>query len=205
MSIVPPAYDELAALLSAYGDAFGAAECHGILCAMASCQPDLDGDTWARRMLGGEVEAVLEGEFPGSGAVDAADREALKALFEDSVRQLADPELGFQLLLPDDDSSLQVRTAALANWCQGYLYGLSLAGIKDFKGFSEPVQEFARDLTEIARLAHEEGDDASGGETAFFEISEYVRMGVLMLRDELLDGDDRAEPPGGAPDDVVLH
>lgn len=205
MTVAPPAYDDVAALLSSYGDAFGVSECHGILCAMASCEPDLDGTAWAQRMLGGEMEAVLEGEMPTAGEVDTADREVLKALFEDAVQQLADPELGFQLLLPDDDASLQVRTAALAGWCQGYLYGLSLGGIKDFKAFSGPVQEFARDLAEIARLAHEEEDDNSGGETAFFEISEYVRMGVLMLRDELLDMGDGPEPSAGAPDDVVLH
>lgn len=191
MTVAPPAYDEVAALLSAYGDAFGAAECHGILCAMASCQPGLDGDTWAQRMLGGEI--------------DAADREALTALFEDTARQMADPELGFQLLLPDDEASLQARTAALADWCQGYLYGLSLAGIKDFKGLSEPAQEFTQDLVEIGRLAHDEEDDAAGGESAFFEVSEYVRIGVLMLRDELRNMGDRPEPPAGAPEDVVLH
>ncbi|ALP51968.1 hypothetical protein Tel_01780 [Candidatus Tenderia electrophaga] len=205
MTVVPPAYDEVAALLSAYGDAFGAAECHGMLCAMASCQPGLDGDSWARRMLGGEVEAVLEGEMSGGAEVDSADREALSALYDDTVRQLADPELGFQLLLPDDEVSLQQRTAALASWCQGYLYGLSLGGIKDFQGFSEPVQEFARDLAEIARLSHDEEDDAAAGESAFLEVSEYVRMGVLMLRDELLnEGGEGPESPG-APEDVVLH
>ncbi len=199
MTVAPPAYDEVAALLSVYGDACGASEFHGILCAMASCQPELDGDTWTRRMLDSEVEALLEGE------IDAVDRETVKALFEDTVRQMADSELGFQLLLPDDEASLQARTAALSNWCQGYLYGLSLSGIKDFKGFSETVQEFAQDLVEIGRLAHDEEDDTAGGETAFLEVSEYVRIGVLMLRDELRNMGDRPVPPAGAPEDVVLH
>ena len=118
-----PGYDELAALLSAYGNAFEASECHGILCAMASCQPWLDGESWARRMLSGEVEAVLEGEVVSAGEVDAADKDVLIALFDDAVKQLADPELGFQLLLPDETTSLHDRTEALANWCEGYLYG----------------------------------------------------------------------------------
>lgn len=206
MSLPPPTYDELAALLAAYGDAFSASECHGILCAMASCQPALEGEAWARQMLTGEIEAVLEGsDVPTGGGVDASDNETLKALFEDSVKQLGDPEFGFQLLLPDDETSLELRTEALANWCAGYLYGLSLGGIKEFGGFSEPVQEFAQDLVEIARLSHEDEDDNEAGETAFFDISEYVRMGVLMLRDELLNMDDQTDPPGGAPDNAVLH
>lgn len=201
----PPAYDDLASLLSAYGDAFGASECHGILCAMAGCLPELDGETWAQRMLSGEVEAVLAGEVLTASEVDAADKEALKALFDDSVKQLADPELGFQLLLPDDDTSLQLRTEALASWCEGYLYGLSLGGIKEFTGFSEQVQEFTQDLVEIARLSHDDEDDGENGETAFFDISEYVRMGVLMLRDELMNMGDKPDPSDGAPGSVVLH
>ncbi len=206
VTLPPPAYDDLASLLAAYGDAFSASECHGILCAMVSCQPGLEGEAWARQMLGGEIEAVLEGtDIPSGGDVDASDKEALKALYEDAVKQLADPELGFQLLLPDDDTSLDQRTEALGSWCTGYLYGLSLGGIKEFSAFSEPVQEFAQDLVEIARLSHEDEDGNEAGETAFFDISEYVRMGVLMLRDELLNMGDQRDPPAGAPSDVVLH
>lgn len=205
MILPAPAYDDLASLLNGYGDAFGASECHGMLCAMASCELQLDGETWARRMLGGEMAAVLEGASSGGGGVDAADKEALKALFDDSVKQMADPDLSFQLLLPDDDTSLDTRTEALASWCEGYLYGLALGGIKEFKMFSEPVQEFAKDLSEIAQLSHEDGDDTEAGESAFFDIAEYVRMGVLMIRDELLHMDEQPAPSKGSPDDVVLH
>ncbi len=205
MIMPAPAYDDLVSLLASYGDAFSASECHGMLCAMASCQLELDGETWARRMLSGEVDAVLEGSDLDGGGVDAADKEALKALFDDSVKQLADPDLSFQLLLPDDDAPLDGRTEALASWCEGYLYGLALGGIKEFNMFSEPVQEFAQDLTEIAQLSHEDGDDAEAGETAFFDISEYVRMGVLMIRDELLQLDEKSAPSAGASDDMVLH
>ena len=69
------------------------------------------------------MEAVLEGEVVSAGEVDAADKDVLIALFDDAVKQLADPELGFQLLLPDETTSLHDRTEALANWCEGYLYG----------------------------------------------------------------------------------
>ena len=205
MIMPAPAYDDLDSLLSSYGGAFGASECHGILCAMASCQLQLDGETWARRMLSGEMEAILEGTDSGGGGVDAADKEALKALFDDSVKQMADPDLSFKLLLPDDETSLDTRTDALAGWCEGFLYGLALGGIKQFNMFSEPVQEFAQDLTEISQLSHEDGDDTEAGESAFFDISEYVRMGALMIRDELLHMDERPAPPTGTPEDVVLH
>jgi len=206
VNIPAPAYDDLASLLASYGDAFTASECHGLLCAMASCMPGLDGETWARRMLGGEIEAILEGtEAPTGIGVDAGDRQALEALYNDTVKQLADPDLGFQLLLPDDETPLTERTRALASWCEGYLYGLGVAGIKEFGGFSEPVQEFAKDLSEIARLGHEAEDDGEEGETAFFDISEYVRMGAMMLCDELRHLASNDEKPKDEGDDRVLH
>lgn len=206
MNIPAPAYEDLVSLLASYGDAFTASECHGILCAMASCLPGLDGDTWAKRMLGGEIEAVLEGtEAPESMGIDAADRQALEALFNDTVKHLPNPDLTFQLLLPDDETPLVERTEELASWCEGYLYGLGLAGIKKFTGFSEPVQEFTQDLMEIGRLTHDTGDDTETGESAFFDIAEYVRLGALMLSDELRHLASNDESLKGPDDEPVLH
>lgn len=187
-----PSYEQLATLLSVYGDAMSVSECHGLLCGMASCDRSLDGASWATRMLSGDLDEAVE-----SGAeadIDEADRATLKAFFEETLRQLSDEELGFQLLLPDDDEALEERTAALSDWCEGYLYGLGLGGIKEFSGFSQEVQEFCGDLVEISRITFEEGDEGEN-DAAFFEIVEYVRMGALMVYDEL----------GGAPGRPTEH
>lgn len=177
-----PSYDQLATLLSTYGDAMSVSECHGVLCGMVSCNPALDGNEWAGRILSGDLD---EGAANGADAgVDAADRATLKALFDDTVRQMGDEELGFQPLLPDEDEPLEERTTALGDWCDGYLYGLGLGGIKDFERFSEEVQEFCGDLVEISHITFEEGDEGDN-EAALFEIVEYVRMGALMVYEEL--------------------
>lgn len=177
-----PSYDQLAALLSAYGDAMSVSECHGVLCAMVSCDPSLDGGDWAGRLLSGELDGTAEA---GSGtAVDAGDREALKALVDDTRKQLADEELGFQPLLPDEEETIDERISALGDWCEGYLYGLSLGGIKEFTAFSPEAQEFCADMVEISHISFEEGEEG-GNEEALFEIIEYVRMGALMVNEEL--------------------
>lgn len=177
-----PSYDQIATLLSTYGDAMSVSECHGVLCGMASCDRALEGGEWAGRMLSGDLDEAV-----ASGAevdIDEADKATLKALFDDTVRQMNDSEMSFQLLLPDEDEALEERTAALADWCDGYLYGLSLGGIKDFEGCSEEVQEFCGDLVEISQISYEDSDEGEN-EKAFFEIAEYVRMGALMVYEDL--------------------
>ncbi len=178
-----PGYDELAALMLAYGDPMSAAECHGILCGMLSCHLDMDGAAWADRLLGDEL-AGDEGGDQLVVDIDADDKALLQALYDVTSKDMHDPELAFQLLLPDDECALKERTEAMAGWCEGFLYGLSLGGVKDFAVFSKQVQEFCKDLVDISHIAHEEGDD-NESENAFFEITEYVRMGALMVYDEM--------------------
>ncbi len=177
-----PSYDQVAILLSTYGDAMSVPECHGVLCGMVSADPKLDGNTWAVRMLTGDLDEALANGM--AVEVDEADKAVLKALFDDTLLQINDPELAFQLLLPDDDEGLEGGTAALADWCEGYLYGLSLGGIKDFDGCTPEVQEFCGDLVEISHITFETGDEGDN-EAALFEIVEYVRMGALMVYEEL--------------------
>jgi hypothetical protein len=190
-----PSYDQIATLLSTYGDAMSVSECHGVLCGMASCNRSLGGDEWAGRMLSGDLDEAVSSAM--AAEVDEADRATLKALFDDTVRQMNDSEMSFQLLLPDEDEALEERTAALADWCDGYLYGLSLGGIKDFEGCSEEVQEFCGDLVEISQISYEDSDEGEN-EKAFFEIAEYVRMGVLMVYEDM-------ENPSTKPAGVTEH
>lgn len=196
-----PSYHQLATLLSAYGDAMSVSECHGVLCGMVSCNPALDGSDWAGRALSGDLDGTLEeGAEP---EVDAADRATLKALVDDTKLQLNDEELGFQPLLPDEDELLEDRIAALGDWCEGYLYGLGLGGLKDFTAFSPEAQEFCADLVEISHISFDEGDEG-GNEEAFFEIVEYVRMGALMVHEELANLA-AGKPPRFTESKITFH
>ena len=48
---------------------------------------------------------------------------------------------------------LDARTAALAQWCQGFLYGLGTSVVQDESGLPGDIGEIVRDLTEITHVA----------------------------------------------------
>ncbi len=201
MSTQPPEYEELTACLNANHSDLTAAECHAVVCGILSCQSSLNGDEWSRRILSGELEAE-PGENPIGSHLHEQDVEMVKRLITETTTQLDDPELGFFPLLPDDDDSIEERSAALSEWCHGYLYGLSLGGLKEFKHLSEQAQEFARDIVEISGL-EVASEESEANEEAFFEVVEYLRMGVLMMRDEILPSDNA--PAKGEPPHRTIH
>jgi uncharacterized protein YgfB (UPF0149 family) len=97
----------------------------------------------------------------------------------------------FKLLLPDDDDSLPERVEAISAWCQGFIYGLAAGGIQQGSELPEDTEELLKDMVEISRAGHDVddgGDDAANedeDEVALMEIEEYVRMGVLLIYEEL--------------------
>ena len=181
MNTAGPQYDELGACLDSYDSGMSAAECHGVVCGLLSTQHTIDENALGEQLLGGEFNAAPDDE---KVLVHANDLSMFHRLVADTIEQLDDPELGFMPLLPDEDESAAERAAALGQWSEGYLFGLSLGGIKEFSGFSQDLQDFSKDLVQICNL---EADSALGeaNEQALFEVVEYLRMGVLMLRDEV--------------------
>ncbi|HXH01743.1 MAG TPA: UPF0149 family protein [Candidatus Competibacteraceae bacterium] len=154
-----------------------AAEAHGLLCGMLCRQPTTDSATWLQQ---------LQQECSAAAALE---RPPLLELFAATCAQLADEELGFQLLLPADSVHLRERADCLGGWCQGFLFGLGLGG-----ALSQPLdaeaREFLGDLNKIAQIGFDTDETDDADELAYAEIVEYVRMGVLLVRQELLP-----EPP----------
>ena len=106
-------------------------------------------------------------------------------------------------MLPDDDDSLTQRVNAIGDWSQGYLIGLSLGGITDFAPLPDDAREIAKDLLEISRAGTSydlEGNEED--ENAYAELVEYLRVGVLLINEEL-------QPTQAAPldneSDATLH
>ncbi|MBA3581596.1 MAG: UPF0149 family protein [Gammaproteobacteria bacterium] len=153
-----------------------AAECHGALCGMFCAGMPVDEQHWAKIALHVEQLEYLPIN--------------LQNLFNETQQQLDGPELAFNLLLPDDDAVLGLRVDALRDWCSGFLYGLAAAGVdpnalSDDEENLQDTAELLQDFMEITRMA--EPDDESDEENAFAveEITEYVRMGVLLINEEL--------------------
>jgi uncharacterized protein YgfB (UPF0149 family) len=117
-------------------------------------------------------------------------REALSSLesslFEPSKNQLNDPNCDFHLLLPEDEDSVEDLVFSLGEWCEGFLLGLSLGGIKDLDKLPEEGAEIANDFLEIARAGSVyDIEDSEEDEQSFEELMEYVRVGALLINEIL--------------------
>ncbi len=87
--------------------------------------------------------------------------------------------------MPDDDAPLTERTAALGEWCEGFLFGVGASSIEHFDALPESVQEIIRDVVEMARVGMPTGEDTDGDEGAYVELVEYLRAGVQLVYDEM--------------------
>ncbi len=165
-----PGFNELAQALAGAGCQTEAAECHatltGLLCAGGSLPQD-----WMAQISGG-----------GDSLDDC--RAELEALRSGVTAALASDSLEFDLLLPDDDEPLEIRTDALGHWCQGFLYGLTLGGIEAGQALPGDVGEVVSDFSRLSEVRHE-GEASEEDETSYTEICEFVRVGTQLVFEEL--------------------
>ncbi len=147
----------------------------GLLCTMPS---GLAKKHWFTEMLD------LAGLSPESVASHARELKDLDSWFTESVQTLNDPDMSFQLCLPDDSANFKERQFALADFCAGFNYGfgIGMAG-KNNKKLPGDTQELLEDFQAIEGADPATGDQSD--ENAFMELSEYVRVGVLLTHEEL--------------------
>ena len=105
-------------------------------------------------------------------------------------------DLGFALLLPEDNRPLGERATAFGRWSRGFLSGFGLSGIADLRMLSEDARGFLRDLERFGSLAIPDSEDEDD-ERAFTELIEFTRMGVLVLRDDVFEIQDAPDAYSG--------
>lgn len=176
-------YEELAAGLGRSGAGIGAAACHGTVTGLA-CSASGPG----RAGWGGVL---------GEGDVPEHELRWLDRLHGEVAGMLAATDMRFEPLLPDDEAPLRDRADALAQWCEGFLSGLA-EGVGAGRLPDGDVAEVVEDFTELTRAAHE-GEDTEEGEGAWVEVTEFVRVGVQLVYEELRASAGAARPsPDGA-------
>ncbi|MDX1404731.1 MAG: YecA family protein [Woeseiaceae bacterium] len=174
-------HHELDAALKRCGSSWNAGQTHGLLCSHLA----LGGADGVARW----VDQVLAGTDPDD-ALRGQCEAMLDALCTVTWQQLAERRSEFVLLLPDDDDPPQVRTEAMAQWCDGFLHGL-VSDRHDEKVrerlASEPLADIIRDLVEISRASMDDDDDPEGNEAAFAELVEYLRVAAQLTYEELAE------------------
>ena len=170
-----PDFEHTLAIAQGNLDAPELAECHGVLCGLLSRLPDASLDAYV-----GLLDMLELVNSPGTGL-----KISLEELLNSTRVQLADEDMGLSLWLPNDDETLEDRTMALSQWCSGYLAGLGSSGDDTLKAMSEDANDALKDLQQISAADVTDTSESEEDEKAFMEIVEYIRVAILMIREDL--------------------
>lgn len=174
-------YDILNDALKRCGASWTAAQTHGLV----SSRLSVAGARGATESL----RQVLD----GTDSANAFTRECegmLGSLTEVTHAALAERLSAFAPLLPGDNDRPDIRTEALAHWCEGYLHGLvSGEHGADLKKrlAEEPLADIIKDMLEITRATADADDDDEDHEEAYVEIVEYLRVAAQLVYEELAE------------------
>ena len=185
--MILPDYDHVQQLLVQERSLAEAAEAHGTLAGCLCAAQGYKVEDWLREILP-EGRAA-----PQTTAV-------LEELYTATAGALLQPDMEFELLLPADEQPIELRTAALAQWCQGFLYGLGAGAVPDASELPGEVGEVVRDFIEISRAGVDASQGEESNEAAYAELVEFVRVGVQLLFEEL----GTLRPPA-TPTSAPLH
>ncbi len=152
------------------------AESHAIAAGMLVANTAADKITWIKQVMG-EIE---ESTLPPADVI-----KSLGDWFEEIKSQMQDSNLRFELCLPDDDEPLDKRIAALQEWCRGFIFGIAMSGIKDFGKLPEDTRDLITDFSRIGAEEEFDLDNVDESEASYADISQYVRIGVLLINEEL--------------------
>lgn len=183
-----PSYAELTDVLNKTHVNSNAAQVHGLLCGFICGIPEGKNKIWEEVIFGSNSKKNKETS------------EILQQLYETSYHQLSEFSFEFSLLLPDDDENINLRAEALGSWCQGFLTAIEYSKIplQEQEEGSNEITEALDDLTEIAQIDFDEITTNEEDETAYFELTEYVRLTILMIFQELNSHPLENEEPDGS-------
>ena len=151
------------------------AECHGVACGLLCRLSNATLDAYI-----GLLDMLELVNTP-----ETALKLSLEELLNSTRLQLADADMGLSLWLPNDDELLEERTMALAQWCSGFLAGLGSGGDDRLQAMSDEANEALKDLQQISMADVVDTSENEEDEIAFVEIVEFIRVVVLMIREDL--------------------
>jgi uncharacterized protein YgfB (UPF0149 family) len=170
-----PDFDQTLTISAGHLNASELSECHGVACGLLCRQPNSQADAFIDQL--DVLQLVKEPDSPLASQ--------LTDLYNATISQLGDDQLRVKLWLPADEELLEDRTEALAYWCTGFLAGIGSGPELTKDLLSEDVSDALGDLEQIARAEMTSDGESEEEEGALVEIVEYIRMVVLMIKEEL--------------------
>ncbi|MEH6563967.1 MAG: UPF0149 family protein [Halopseudomonas sp.] len=185
MALMPAVfdYDRYAQLCSEVGAVVRPAELHGHLTGRLAAGARLDHTTWL---------TVAQELLDGTSTLAEAGKVALIQLYDASLAELTGSGFDLTLVLPDDSATVDHRTEALGEWCEGFLAGFGL--VERSGELSEEADSVLRDFVAISQV-QTDLDESEANEVDFMEVMEYVRMAALMVFSECQPASNEQDTP----------
>lgn len=174
-----PTYSDVSNALTTLASLGTAGESHGLLAALLSFSNKINESAW--------VDSLLTSHIENSDATSQGAYRILTTLFQETNKALNEGDFDLPILIPDDDAPLEDRIDGLAEWCQGYLTGLHLMGVKlDDPHYAADLKEALEDLLAISQVELMPDDKKDKeSEIRFMQLVEHVKAAVLIVHHEL--------------------
>jgi len=197
-TIPAPLHDEaIEQALEALQVPLAAAEAHGLACGLLC---SASGARAKSRWFTELIEAA--GLAADALSARAGHVRLLDGWFESTAQALNSAELAFEPRLPDDEAPMSRRLDALADFCAGFTYGVGLGCAQRGNApLPEDTREIVRDLQAIDGAERGTGID----EADYAELVEYVRVGVLVVLEDLRPVTAAVASDDGPTADARLH
>ena len=165
-------YTQIEALLDSSACELSVSEVHGTVVGAV-----------ANHLQSGISPNLLKLIEPGADPDDeghARLREALNDMYREATEQLLAASEDYDLLLPDENEALDVRTDGLATWARGYVLGLLYNDAFRVDQLPESGPEIARDIMQIAEVDAGMADEKEE-DWALAELHEYIKVGSQLI------------------------
>ncbi len=156
-------------------------EAHGLATGMLCIENKMEVGSWLTQLLEDDISLLDE------------DKSILVELFEQTRKLLCgeDDSFRFDLFLPGDDESLTEQLEAIRSWCEGFLFGIGNSR-SESTAWPGETGEIIKDIVEFTKLDSEVSDDLEPEEideieASVIEIQEYIRVAVMMIRDQFME------------------
>ncbi len=153
---------------------FSGSELHGIMCGYLASGAAREGIAYLRTLI--------------PNLNDASTRPATLAIFEVytvSQQQIEGLGFEFQLLLVDEQESMERRAQSFSDWCEGFTQGIRMAGVDYNELEDDDTQDALLHITEFSNMDYQALQIEEEDERALTEITEYTRMAVLHIHSDL--------------------
>lgn len=178
-------HQNLGSMLSQLNVPLSVSEVHGLGCALLCAQPSASAKTrWFTELL--DAASVSADQV----ATKASQLKSLDEWFAQTLTALHDSDLDFSPVVPDDEVPVAERVRALGDFCAGFTYGIGLSMTqRAHRPLPDDTREIIEDFQAIdaADQMDDEGESLSidKQESVYIELLEYVRVGVLLVLEEL--------------------